>query len=82
MKQEKLELLLRAEDEDVAEKVLEILVDNVGEFSNIQELSTLLKVSESNLRANMDNGEIVYFRVGMRIVIITRSLLPLLKKYL
>lgn len=66
----------------IEEFMMRILLENLGEFTSTKELVELFKVSKTIWYELMESGKIIYFNISNRKVILTRSLIFLLREAL
>ena len=59
--------------------ILEKLVKHLGVITSVAELSSFLKMNTTCIYKAIDNGEILTFRIGRRIFIITEGIIPFLR---
>lgn len=68
------------EEEYDEEKMIEILVAKLGEFSTIDEVVKILKISRGSVTREIDSGKIVNFYIRRRVIILTRTLISIMKR--
>lgn len=75
------EIFTRAEPNTVAEKqLLKTLLENLGEISTIKEICKLLKISERTVYNAMEERRIIVYKIGMKNLIYTKSLLNIIRE--
>ena len=63
------------------EKYLEkLLLDELGQFTSIKDLVEMFKVSKTIWYEALEEGKIMYFTISTRKIVVTRSLLPVLRE--
>lgn len=61
------------------QEIVKKLVSELGEFTNVKEVTECLKVSKTYLYKMLEEENIIYFVSGRRKIIYTRSLLVILR---
>lgn len=75
------EIFTRAEPNTVAEKqLLKTLLENLGEISTIKEICKFLKISERTVYNAMEERRIIVYKIGMKNLIYTKSLLNIIRE--
>lgn len=75
------EIFTRAEPNTVAEKqLLKTLLENLGEISTIKEICKFLKISERTVYNAMEERKIIVYKIGMKNLIYTKSLLNIIRE--
>lgn len=75
------EIFKRAKPNTVAEKqLLKTLLENLGEISTIKEICKFLKISERTVYNAMEERKIIVYKIGMKNLIYTKSLLNIIRE--
>ncbi len=75
------EIFTRAEPNTVAEKqLLKTLLENLGEISTIKEICKFLKISERTVYNAMEERKIIVYKIGMKNLVYTKSLLNIIRE--
>lgn len=75
------EIFTRAEPNTVAEKqLLKTLLENLGEISTIKEICKFLKISERTVYNAMEERRIIVYKIGMKNLVYTKSLLNIIRE--
>lgn len=75
------EIFAMAEPNTVAEKqLLKTLLENLGEISTIKEICKFLKISERTVYNAMEERRIIVYKIGMKNLIYTKSLLNIIRE--
>lgn len=60
-------------------KIINNLIKNLGEFSNVKDIAKYLKVSKTFIYKMIEENNIIYLEAGRRKIIYTRSLIVILR---
>lgn len=75
------EIFTRAKPNTVAEKqLLKTLLENLGEISTIKEICKFLKISERTVYNAMEERKIIVYKIGMKNLVYTKSLLNIIRE--
>lgn len=75
------EIFTRAEPNTIAEKqLLKTLLENLGEISTIKEICKFLKISERTVYNAMEERKIIVYKIGMKNLVYTKSLLNIIRE--
>ena len=66
---------------DKEKMILEKMIKHLGVITSVSELAGFLKMNTTCIYKAIDNGEILTFRIGKRIFIITEGIIPFLRAY-
>ena len=73
---------MKISEEDLSTEIIEHIVTMVGEFTNVNDLAETLNVSRTTISRKIEEGEIVAFHFGSRVIVVTRSLQGIIEKFL
>lgn len=76
------EVVTIGEEKNLSEEIMEQLVKKVGEFSNLNDLAEIFHISRTTICREIERGEIVAFRFGASVIVVTRSLQGIIEKFL